>query len=74
MGSENYGIELKVIDKIANDIKNLKEKHIHKGFAFCFANIPPNDEAISPKPSRLPRLKSGTWLEIKFKKRKQKGM
>ena len=28
MGSENYGIELKVIDKIANDIKNLKEKHI----------------------------------------------
>jgi len=28
MGNENYGIELNVIDKIANDIKNLKEKHI----------------------------------------------
>ena len=27
MGSENYGIELKVIDKIAHDIKSLKESN-----------------------------------------------
>ena len=28
MGSENYGIELKVIDKIAHDIKSLKESDV----------------------------------------------
>ena len=28
MGSESYGIELEVIDKIANDIKNLKENDV----------------------------------------------
>ena len=39
MGSESYGIELKVIDKIANDIKNLKEKNIQTCIVIGGGNI-----------------------------------
>ena len=39
MGSENYGIELKVIDKIANDIKSLKENNIQTCIVIGGGNI-----------------------------------
>ena len=39
MGSENYGIELEVIDKIANDIKNLKEDNIQTCIVIGGGNI-----------------------------------
>ena len=39
MGSENYGIELEVIDKIANDIKNLKENNIQTCIVIGGGNI-----------------------------------
>ena len=39
MGSENYGIELKVIDKIAHDIKSLKESNIQVCIVIGGGNI-----------------------------------
>ena len=39
MGSENYGIELEVIDKIANDIKNLNETKIQTCIVIGGGNI-----------------------------------
>ena len=39
MGSENYGIELEVIDKIANDIKNLIENNIQTCIVIGGGNI-----------------------------------
>ncbi len=39
MGSENYGIELEVIDKIANDIKSLKESNIQVCIVIGGGNI-----------------------------------
>ena len=39
MGSESYGIELKVIDKIANDIKSLKENNIQTCIVIGGGNI-----------------------------------
>ena len=39
MGSENYGIELKVIDKIAHDIKSLKESNIEVCIVIGGGNI-----------------------------------
>ena len=39
MGSENYGIELEVIDKIANDIKNLKENNMQTCIVIGGGNI-----------------------------------
>tara|TARA_B100001057_G_scaffold174334_1_gene174994 strand:+ start:101 stop:820 length:720 start_codon:yes stop_codon:yes gene_type:complete len=39
MGSENYGIELKVIDKIANDIKSLRENNIQTCIVIGGGNI-----------------------------------
>ena len=39
MGKENYGIELEVIDKIANDIKNLKEDNIQTCIVIGGGNI-----------------------------------
>ena len=39
MGSENYGIELEVIDKIANDIKNLNETNIQTCIVIGAGNI-----------------------------------
>ena len=39
MGSENYGIELEVIDKIANDIKNLREINIQTCIVIGGGNI-----------------------------------
>ena len=39
MGSENYGIELEVIDKIASDIKNLKESNIQTCIVIGGGNI-----------------------------------
>ena len=39
MGSESYGIELKVIDKIANDIKNLREYNIQTCIVIGGGNI-----------------------------------
>ena len=39
MGNENYGIELEVIDKIANDIKNLKEDNIQTCIVIGGGNI-----------------------------------
>ena len=39
MGSESYGIELEVIDKIANDIKNLRENHIQTCIVIGGGNI-----------------------------------
>ena len=39
MGSESYGIELEVIDKIANDIKNLKENNIQTCIVIGGGNI-----------------------------------
>ena len=39
MGSENYGIELKVIDKIAHDIKSLKESNVQVCIVIGGGNI-----------------------------------
>ena len=39
MGSESYGIELEIIDKIANDIKNLKENNIQTCIVIGGGNI-----------------------------------
>ena len=39
MGSENYGIELDVIDKIASDIKNLKESNTQTCIVIGGGNI-----------------------------------
>ena len=39
MGSETYGIELKVIDKIANDIKSLRENNIQTCIVIGGGNI-----------------------------------
>ncbi len=39
MGSENYGIELKVIDKIANDIMKLKESNMQVCIVIGGGNI-----------------------------------
>jgi len=39
MGNKNYGIELEVIDKIASDIKSLKEKNIQTCIVIGGGNI-----------------------------------
>ena len=39
MGNESYGIELEVIDKIANDIKNLRENKIQTCIVIGGGNI-----------------------------------